>query len=166
MAEGSLVIRPHAAPRDVRDAFIAVIALFLIAAAVLLLGYVPLRLWLEPFDAAIGALLLAALAVAALGLYSVSAIELDDTGIRFRRFAGRPRFLAWDNLTAVRRADRAEVVLRGWLLPPLPPRAAARSITSVGHYRFDWKGGSCYFPPADEAALIDHLERSWGGVIG
>jgi hypothetical protein len=104
--------------------------------------------------------------VIALGAYSVSALELDDMGIRFRRFAGRPRFLSWDNLKGVRRAERAEVVLRGWLLPPIPPRAAARSVTSMGHYRFDWQGGSTYFPPADEAALLAHLERSWGGVIG
>ena len=161
-----LVLRPHAAPRDLRDAFIAIVALFLITAAVLLVGYAPLRLWLEPFGAALGALALAAVAVLALALYSVSAIELDDVGIRFRRMIGRPRFLAWDRVTAVRRADRAEVVLRGWLLPPLPPRAAARSITSIGHYRFDWKGGSCYFPPMDEAALLAHIERSWSGVIG
>jgi hypothetical protein len=161
-----LVLRPHAAPRDLRDAFIAVVALFLITAAVLLVGYAPLRVWLNPFGAALGALALAAVAVIALALYSVSAVELDDVGIRFRRITGRPRFLSWDNVTAVRRADRAEVVLRGWLLPPLPPRAAARSITSIGHYRFDWKDGSCYFPPADEAALLAHLERSWSGVIG
>ena len=161
-----LVIRPHAAPRDVRDAFIAFVALCLIAAAVLLLAYVPVRIVLDPFPAATVALVVAGLVVGALGAYSVSAIELDDAGIRFRRVFGRPRFLAWDNVTAVRRADRAEVVLRGWLLPPLPPRAAARSVTSLGHYRFDWKGGSCYFPPADEAALLAHIERAWGGVLG
>ncbi len=161
-----LVLRPHAPPRDLRDAFIATVALFLIAAGALLLGYAPLRLLLDPFGAALGALALAALAVIALGAYSVSALELDDMGIRFRRFAGRPRFLSWDNLKGVRRAERAEVVLRGWLLPPIPPRAAARSVTSMGHYRFDWQGGSTYFPPADEAALLAHLERSWGGVIG
>ena len=160
------MIRPHAPPRDVRDAFIAVVALCLIAAAVLLAGYVPLRLVFDPVVSAAGAFLLAALVVIALAALSVTAIELDDAGIRFRRLAGRPRFLSWDNVTAVRRADRAEVVLRGWLLPPLPPRAAARSVTSMGHYRFDWAGGSCYFPPADEAALIAHLERAWGGVIG
>jgi len=56
-------------------------------------------------------------------------------------------------------------VLRGWLLPPLPPRAAALTLTSIGHYRFDWAGGSCYFPPADEAALLGAIERSWGGVL-
>ena len=159
-----LVLRPHAPPRDLRDAFIAIVAHFLIAAAVLLIGYAPLRLLLDPVGASIGALLLAALVVAGVGLHSVSALELDDTGIRFRRIAGRPRFLAWDNVTAVSRAERAEVVLHGWLLPPIPPRAAARSVTSVGHYRFDWAGGSCYFPPEDEVALLAHLERNWGGV--
>ena len=166
MTDGLLMLEPHRRPRDLRDAFIAVVALFLITAAVLLLGYAPLRLWLEPFGAALGAHALALVAVVALARYSVSALELDDTGVRFRRAIGRPRFLAWDRVTAVRRADRAEVVLRGWLLPPLPPRAAARSITSLGHYRFDWDGGSCYFPPADEAALLAWLERSWSGVIG
>ena len=162
---GPLVLRPHAPPRDARDAAIAIIALFFIAAAVLLVGYVPLRLALDPFDAASGALILAGLVVIGVGLCSVSAIELDDTGIRFRRLAGRPRFIAWDNLTGVRRADRAEVVMRGWLLPPIPPRAAARSLTSIGHYRFDWKGGSCYFPPADERVLLIALERNWGGLL-
>lgn len=161
-----LVLRPHAPPRDLRDAFIAFVALCLIAAAVLLAGYVPLRLVLDAPAAAIGALLIAGLVVVALGAFSVAALELDDAGIRFRRLIGRPRFVAWDNVTGVRRADRAEVVLRGWLLPPLPPKAAARSVTSIGHYRFDWRGGSCYFPPADEAALLAQLERSWGGVLG
>lgn len=160
------MIPPHAPPRDLRDAFIAIVALFLIAAAAMLLGYAPLRLFLAPPSAATGALVLAALTVIAIGAHSVSALELDDAGIRFRRLAGRPRFVAWDRLTGVRRADRAEVVLRGWLLPPIPPRAAARSVTSIGHYRFDWAGGSAYFPPADEAALLAQLERSWAGVIG
>lgn len=160
------MIRPHAPPRDLRDAFIALVALSFIAAAVLLAGYALLRIVFDAPAAAVGALFVAALAVIALGAYSVAAIELDDAGIRFRRLTGRPRFLSWDNVTAVRRADRAEVVLRGWLLPPLPPKAAARSVTSLGHYRFDWDGGSCYFPPADEAALLAHLERAWGGVIG
>ena len=159
------MLRPHGAPRDARDAFITVTALFLIAAAVLLVGYLPLRLLLDPFDAATGALVLAGLVVIGVGLCSVSALELDDTGIRFRRIAGSPRFLSWDRVVAIRRADRAEVVLRGWLLPPLPPRAPALTLTSLGHYRFDWDGGFCYFPPADEHALLAILERNWGGVL-
>lgn len=160
-----VVIRPHARPRDLRDAFIALVALLLAAAALLLVAYAPLRLFLEPAGAAAGALTLAALVAAAVGLHTVSALELDGTGIRFRRLAGRPRFLAWDNVTGMQRADRAEVVLRGWLLPHVPPRASVRSLTSMGHYRFDWAGGCVYFPPADEEALLAHVERHWGGVL-
>ena len=161
-----VVIRPHALPRDARDAFIAVVATFLIGAALFLVGFAVVDLFRGPRTAAIVGFIIALVALGSIALRTVRGIELDDTGIRFRRMVGGPRFLSWDNVTAVRRADRAEVVLRGWLLPPIPPRAPARSVTSIGHYRFDWKGGFCYFPPAEEAALIAHLERSWGGVIG
>ena len=160
-----VVIRPHARPRDARDAFIAIVASFLMAATLFLLAFLAVDLFRGPRTAAIVALIVVAIASGGIALRTVRALELDDTGIRFRRAAGRPRFVSWDNLDAVRRADRAEVVLRGWLLPPLAMRACNASLTSLGHYRFDWAGGSAYFPPADEGALLTVLERNWGGVL-
>ena len=161
----SLVIRPHTPPRDARDAFITVVTLALIAAAALLVAYVVLDLILPGFAAAIAALILVGALVVGLGLFTVTALVMDDTGIHFRRLIGNPRFLAWEKVTGIRRADRGEVVLRGWLLPPIPPRGAALTLTSLGHYRFDWAGGSCYFPPADETTLLEIVERNWGGVL-
>ena len=161
-----IVIRPHARPRDARDAFIAIVATFLIGAALFLVVYLAVDLFRGARTAAIVGLIAVAGAFAWIGLRMVREIELDDTGIRFRRYVGGPRFVSWDNLIAVRQADRAEIVLRGWLLPPLAMRACNASLTSLGHYRFDWRGGSVYFPPADEAALLTVLERNWGGVVG
>lgn len=161
-----VVIRPHAKPRDARDAFIAVVVTFLVGAALFLVGYVAVDFFRGPRTAAIVGLVVVALALGWVALCTVRGIELDDTGVRFLRTAGRPRFVSWDNLKGVQRADRAEVVLRGWLLPPLAMRACNASLTSLGHYRFDWPGGSTYFPPADEGALLTVLERNWGGVIG
>ena len=161
-----VVIRPHARPRDARDAFIAIVATFLIAAALFLIVFVGIDLFRGPRTAAIVASGAVALALGWVAARAVRGIELDDTGIRFMRPAGRPRFVSWDNLKGARRADRAEVVLRGWLLPPLALRACNASLTSLGHYRFDWPGGSTYFPPADEAALLTALERNWGDVVG
>ena len=161
----SVVIRPRVLPRDARDAFVAVVSTFLIGASIFLLVYAAVDLFRGATTAAIVALVIVALAFLTIALRTVRAIELDDTGIRFRRFAGSPRFLSWDRITAVRRADRAEVVLRGWLLPPFAMRACNASLTSLGHYRFDWAGGWTYFPPADEEALLQVLERSWGGVL-
>lgn len=160
-----LVIRPHTPPRDARDAFISVVTLLLIAAGATLLSYALLSTLFSGYVAAIIALILVAGLIAALALFTVSALELDDAGIRFRRLIGKPRFLAWESLTGVRRAERAEVVLRGWLLPPIPPRGAALTLTSLGHYRFDWDGGYCFFPPADETALLEIVQRNWGGVL-
>ena len=160
-----VLIRPHAGPRDARDAFIAVIALLLIAASALLGGYLLLRIALDPWQAATGALGLAAVLLVAIGLHAVPAIEMDDAGITFRRLIGAPRFLTWETITSIRRAERAEVVLRGWLLPPIPPRGASLSLTSLGHYRIDWNRGSCYFPPADESLFLEQLERHWGGLL-
>lgn len=160
-----VVVRPHAKPRDARDAFIAVIALLLIAASALLIGYVTLRLALRPWPAASGALGLAAALLVAIGLYAVPAIEMDAGGITFRRLIGSPRFLPWEKVTSIRRAERAEVVLRGWLVPPIPPRGASLSLTSMGHYRIDWARGSCYFPPADERLFLEQVERNWGGLL-
>ncbi|HEX6587787.1 MAG TPA: hypothetical protein VF039_02100 [Longimicrobiales bacterium] len=153
-------------PRDPRDAFIAVVVTFLTAAALFLAVFVIVDAFRGAATAAIVALTGVALALGWVALRVVRGIELDDTGVRFVRTAGAPRFVSWDRLVAVRRADRGEVVLRGWLLPPLMMRACNASLTSIGHYRFDWAGGSAYFPPADEAALLGVLERNWGGVLG
>lgn len=161
----SVVLRPHSRPRDARDAFIAVVSLLLIAAGALLAGYLILRLALRPWPAASGALAIAAALLLGIALHTVPAIEMDDTGIRFRRLIGSPRFLPWEKVTSIRRAARAEVVLRGWLLPPIPPRGASLSLTSLGHFRIDWDGGTCYFPPADERAFLEQVERSWGGHV-
>ncbi|HUF13404.1 MAG TPA: hypothetical protein VMN78_09910 [Longimicrobiales bacterium] len=161
----TLLIRPHTHPRDARDAFITIVTLLLIASASLLVAYVLLHSVLSAFAAATAALVFVAALVTGVGLFTVTALEVDATGIRFRRLIGQPRFLPWEKVTGIRRAERAEVVLRGWLLPPIPPRGAALTLTSLGHYRFDWDGGSCYFPPADENALLEIVERNWGGVL-
>lgn len=160
-----VVIRPHARPRDARDAFIGVVVTLLIAAALYLVGYAAADIFRGPRTAAIVGFVAVVLAFAWIALRTVRGVELDDSGIRFLRFAGRPRFISWDHLQAVRRADRAEVVLHGWLLPPLAMRACSASLTSLGHYRFDAPAGSVYFPPADEVGLLSALERNWGDVI-
>jgi hypothetical protein len=151
-----IIVRPNRALEDRTD--IAVVAaaaalLVLAAGALLLLVY-------EAFGPGPTILILPLLSIG-FSLHAVEWLRIDEQGIRFGRRWGTPKFLPWTAVRHIRPATRREVVLFGWLWPPFPPREATRALTSVGHYRIEWEGGYCYFPPDDEGTFRRAVER-WG----
>jgi hypothetical protein len=87
----------------------------------------------------------------------VGSMTLDARGIHLARPAGS-KFIAWKDVTFVRRADRAEAVISGIGLP-LEQSDATRSLTSLGHFAILYRKGTIYFPPADEAAFLAAIRR-------
>jgi hypothetical protein len=81
--------------------------------------------------------------------FSVEKITVDQDGLRFHRLFGSPKFLAWERIVEVKEAPRNELIFRGWIWPPFPPREMTACLSSIGHYRITWDDGYCYFPPAD-----------------
>jgi hypothetical protein len=90
-------------------------------------------------------------------LTSVHWMRIDARGIRLGRRAGR-RFIPWSEITGIRPATRREVIVDGWLWPPVPPREATRCMSSLGHFRIDHRRGHFYFPPSDEAQFLGAVE--------
>jgi len=89
-------------------------------------------------------------------------ITVGETGIRFVRLFGSPRFLEWSDIESIALVTNPwEVFLHGWLWPPFPPHEASPSMTLLGHYKITWKDGFCYFPPRDmrafEATIAKYL---------
>jgi hypothetical protein len=151
-----IIVRPNRALADRTDiAVVAAAAALLVVAAGALFLLVDKTLGPGP------AILILALLSIAFSLHAVEWLRIDEQGIRFGRRWGSPKFLPWAAVRRVRPATRREVVLYGWLLPPIPPREATRALTSVGHYRIEWEGGYCYFPPEDEGTFRRAVER-WG----
>lgn len=104
----------------------------------------------------------------ALGLYllfaahRVRSLDVGIDGIRFNRWLGRPKLIPWDQFRSAGIATRRELVLRGWLWPPFPAREMTPSYTSLGHCRFDYTGGYCYYPPANAEQLLNVIESYKG----
>jgi hypothetical protein len=80
-------------------------------------------------------------------LFTVRHLRCDAEGLEFVRVLGTPKKLSWADVISIEEAPQAEVVLHGWLWPGIPPREATSSLTSLGHYRISWQGGTAYFPP-------------------
>lgn len=157
-----VVVSPRMAPEDRVDllVFAAGVAALLVPASALV--------WLlSGLVGSVVAFLILNLVLLPVALRTVGRLRIDQAGIRFGRRAGRPAFLPWNSIRSIRPASRREVVLRGWLLPPIPPREATRSMTSVGHYRIEWEGGYTFYPPLEELAFRSAVER-WAspGVVG
>jgi len=91
--------------------------------------------------------------------FSVSCISLSEDGIHFKRTLGSPRFLTWDSICCIEEAPRTELIIRGWLWPPIPAREMTACPSSVGHYRITWKTGYCYYPPADPQLFESLVEK-------
>jgi|GEM_PF-2100790 len=159
----SVVLRPNVAPEDWRDALLTfaaglplmlVMALFVAAAAAI--GYAGTRDVGVARFAALAALLWAVLDVSLMG---VRWLRVDAGGLKFGRRRGTPRSLPWAEVLSVEPAPRREVVVRGWLWPPLARREPTGSLSSFGHYRIEYRGGTCYFPPVDAVAFRDAIHH-------
>ncbi|HEX6750503.1 MAG TPA: hypothetical protein VF092_24655 [Longimicrobium sp.] len=158
--DGAVVILPRLRADDVGDALVSlgtgvVIALELLVLPALVYAAVG-RGSEAGLIAALAVFVAEALAAAFTGVHW---LKLDARGIHFGRRMGFPRFVPWQDVARVRRAGRAEIVVRGWLWPPVPPAEATRSMSSLGHFAIHHPHGVSYFPPADEAAFLDAVRR-------
>ncbi len=158
--DGAVVVLPRLRPDDVGDALVALGAGVVIVLELLVLPALVYRVLGDgTTGTGIAALAVLAAEILAVVLTVVHWVRLDAKGIHFGRRMGKPRFIPWRDVTLVRRAGRGEVVLCGWIWPPIPPAEATRSMTSLGHFSIDYPGGTAYFPPADEAAFLDAVRR-------
>jgi hypothetical protein len=93
--------------------------------------------------------------------FTVWSLQLSDSGIRFTRLFGSPRFIRWEEVTDIAEAPRREVVIQGWIWPRFPAREMTPSLSALHHFRIRWRGGWCYYPPADTESfrkLIDEFK--------
>jgi hypothetical protein len=159
----SVVLRPNVAPEDWRDALLTFAAglplvgvvMFVVAIAAAM-GYAATRDVGFARFAAMAALLAVVLEASVTG---VRWLRVDAGGIRFGRHRGTPRSIPWGDVLSVEPAPRREVVVRGWLWPPLARREPTGSLSSFGHYRIEYRGGTCYFPPVDAVAFRAAIRR-------
>jgi hypothetical protein len=158
-----VVLRANVAPEGWGDALLTLAAGLLIllmvavlAAAAAAIAYAVTR---DVATARVAAAAAFAVVVLASLLTQVHSLRVDARGLRFGRRRGRPRAIPWEDVLAVEPAPSREVVVRGWLWPPVTPREATRSLSSQGHYRIEYRGGTCYFPPIDVVAFRAAIRR-------
>jgi len=82
-------------------------------------------------------------------LFVVRRLTVSATGLQFHRILGSPKFLPWERISSVALASRRELIIRGWLWPPFPPRECSACLSATQHYRIMWNSGFCYYPPAE-----------------
>ncbi len=94
-------------------------------------------------------------------LFTVWGVEVNVTGVRFKRVLGSPRFVPWYDIKRIAEAPRSEVLLQAGLLPW---REMSVSATMRGHFRIEWENRTYYFPPNDARefrwAVIEALTQS------
>ena len=152
--ESPLLIAPRIWPRDLADVGLSVpIGLFMgtvhfgLPAAVAFLLTRSGVIAFVVFCAAYGCFI----------SFTVFRISVSPDGIRFHRWFGSPKFLAWEHITSVAVAPRSELIVRGWLWPLFPLREMTACMSSLHHYRITWDAGSCYYPPADPALFEQYV---------
>lgn len=154
---GATVLKPNLAPEGLADGLVSLAAslFILLLAGMVVAGAAAVALVAteSPIAARVAGLAVLVVLIAAVLLTEVHWLRVDADGLRFGRWMGRPRVLPWEAVLQVEPAPASEVVVRGWLWPPLPPREATRSLSAQGHYRIEYLGGTAYFPPADRAAF-------------
>ena len=165
----AVVLKPNLAPEGLVDGLVTLAAgvflLLLGGMAVVAVAAVTLVATENPVAARVAGLVTLVVLMAALFLTEVHWLRVDADGLRFGRWLGRPRLLRWADVLQVEAAPPGEVVVRGWLWPPFPPREATRSLSAHGHYRIEHTGGTCYFPPVDAAAFREAVRRFRSDLI-
>jgi hypothetical protein len=149
-----LLMPPRVWPRDALDWILCITVGILLTCA--LFG-VPAVLVFFAIGSRAVALLTFCAAYMVFLSFSVQRVSLSPSGIRFHRVFGAPRFLPWETITSIAVAPRSEVVLRGWLWPPFPPRESTPSFSALEHFRIVWGGHCCYYPPKDPAAFREYV---------
>jgi hypothetical protein len=151
------LISPAGSPRDARDAGLTIVCglllLLFIAAAVLLPATIAWLLTERTSLAYLAGMIIFVGLIWSLINTVVHWLKIDAFGLTFGRRAGGPRHLAWEEIRSITPASRREVVLHGWLWPPFRPREATRCQSSLGHYRIEYAGGYCFFPPRQRGGI-------------
>jgi len=91
----------------------------------------------------------------------VTALRITSEGIHFIRLCGSPKFLSWKQIEGISLAPPKELIIYGWLWPPLPAREMTASLSCLQHYRIQWTNGYCYFPPADVELFEQRVNQQW-----
>ncbi len=89
-------------------------------------------------------------------------LRIDAAGIAFKRHLGKPKFLAWGEIRAIRPATRWEVLIDAWLWLWLEP---TKSESTAGHYRIEWAEGCVYFPPKDRPLFERAVRKFRPGLL-
>jgi len=154
-----VVIWPRRAPESAADALMTAAAALVILAELFVL---PVLTWFafgggsSPWGWA-AAQLVWLVQVFAAARDRVGWLKIGARGIVIGR-RGKP-LLPWSDVVAIRPAEAIEVIVHGWLWPPVPPREGTTSLTSRGHFAIEHRGGVSYFPPDDSDAFLDAVER-------
>ncbi|MBL8309133.1 MAG: hypothetical protein JNL19_01800 [Burkholderiales bacterium] len=148
------VIKPQVVPRDLTDAILStVIGMIQIA---ILFALPSLVVYLLSGSESVAWVTAIAMYVV-FAAFSVTALELDDAGVRLKRLLGVPKFVPWSDMTSVSEAPRRELVVHGWLWQLFPSREITPSFSSIGHYKFQYGEKFFFFPPGNVAALQSAL---------
>jgi hypothetical protein len=152
----TLTVKPRLSPRSVGD-FLTCLPIGVLQATFVF--FLPAGLvWFLTGSLEWASLFYLALALAWLAL-SVTKLQLSAQGVRFVRWFGSPKFLAWGDIRTIEIASPKELILKGWLWPLFPAREMTFSLTAQGHYCFRYADGYAYFPPGDEAAFREFVAR-------
>lgn len=145
-------IKPRTAPRDVIDIMVGAPIGLIQASLAIGVPSLAVALILNPLAGALACLTLCGMSF----LLMVTSLEVQEDGILFRRVLLKPKKLAESEIVSVEEASRREVVIHGWLWPPWPfAREMTACLSARQHFRIQWKGGYCYFPPRD----VDHFRK-------
>lgn len=153
-------VKPRFLPRDLIDAVLSFGAFVIQFAVLFVLPSLILAVFVSPRS---GVVCFAAIYFLFL-LFTVKEIRLTEEGIQFVRLAGSPKWLAWNQVSAITKVTSGELILRGWLWPLLPAREMTPSLSTRGHYKIAFEGGYVYYPPRDaqqfEGLLPAHLRSN------
>jgi hypothetical protein len=152
-------IKARTLPRDLVDILIG-FPLGLLAGA-LSMG-VPALIVAFSVSALAGAITFFLLYIASF-LFMVQSLEIDNTGILFRRVLGEPKYLLKSEIVSIEEAPRREVIIHGWLWPIFPfSREMSACMSAKNHFRIRWQSGVYYFPPKDIEQFKNAVSENLG----
>ncbi|MGC1272931.1 MAG: hypothetical protein WBC44_04435 [Planctomycetaceae bacterium] len=87
-----------------------------------------------------------------LSLPACRSVTLDRDGLRFRRYFGPEKRVAWSDLVRVTEVSRWEVFFRVWIWPGFPPRGSYWCGSTLRQFRIEWHAGR---PDNDQPEIMD-----------
>ncbi len=156
-AEPAIVLKPRDHPRDFADVVYCILGmpiglLVSLAPGVLIGGGLGQLLFHERSLVLLCGLVGTFVVLLAFHGFVVWSLRLDVEGIGFRRLWGRPRFLAWDRISQIRRVEWREAL---WNELLCPWRSMSPCASMSGTFCVHWDGKRYYFPGRDVAQFRD-----------